>query len=267
MLQRNRQHLSITGILAGAAIFAAALPGCGGEDPNAAAPETPPMQTASGGSGGMAPSGDVPGGPAMPMGAPGGPGGSGSSINGMMGAPGNSAGGQQAAAGKPAGTPPPGSRPDPFRPWFSTTPPPPPVLAMIDPIRIASSNTVRKDPPPNVTIQEMPTRRVAGILTGNGVYALLDDGSGVQQVIKPGDLLDDGYRVAQINSTSVTLRKKVGPQTFTQVVPLTDAGSTPQFGGPGGGMPMGPGGGQFGPPGGGRRGLPGLGAPGTPADI
>jgi hypothetical protein len=123
-----------------------------------------------------------------------------------------------------ASGPPPPHRADPFQPWWDNKPKPPKVLELISPIRVAITNTSAPILQPNIEIQEVPNRRVAGILSGNGVYALIEGPDG-QAVVKPGDTLDE-YRVASIDADSVTLRRKVGNQTFTQVVPLTDAGST-----------------------------------------
>lgn len=129
------------------------------------------------------------------------------------------------------------------------------------PVRVAITDSAAKENQPGIEIKEVPNRRVAGILSGNGVYALIDGPEG-QTVVKPGDMIDD-YRVAAINPDSVVLKKevKVGSlkQTFTQVVPLTDVGTSmggqtrgPVYGGPGGpGAPRGMfpglgGGGKFG---------------------
>jgi hypothetical protein len=153
-------------------------------------------------------------------------------------------GGQGAApvvASKPASTTlPPNPRKDPFKPWWSTTPPPPNPLTIVAPPRIAIYNTAAETKPPGIEIQEVPNRRVAGILTGTGVYALIDDNNGTGKVVKPGDDLD-GYRVAAINADSVVLKRTVDNRTYTQVVPLTDVGSSTTFAGPAAGAPGGPG--------------------------
>jgi hypothetical protein len=233
MLHAKAQQSKIWMGLA-ATITTVALIGCGGGEPDPA----PSVQSGSagtvvqpGGGGGMP-------GPAMPGAA-------------------TQPQGQQTAAAPPGKeNPAPGYRKDPFRPWFSTTPPPPNVLTLTEPVRIAMTGTTAPEVQPGVEIQEVPSRRVAGILNGNGVYALLDGGPAGPEVVKPGQLLDDGYRVVMINSNSVTLQKKVNTQTYTQVVPLSDAGGAstmaappsgfragrgPGFGGPGmGGPPGGP---------------------------
>ncbi len=115
-------------------------------------------------------------------------------------------------------------------------------------------------PRPGVEIREVPQGRVAGILSGNGVYALIEspDAPQGQAVIRPGDMIGE-YRVASINQDSVTLKRtvRVGDrtETYTQVVPLTDIGAMQQQ--LSGSMPGGPGGpGSFSP--GGGPGLPGV---------
>ncbi len=72
-------------------------------------------------------------------------------------------------------------------------------------------------------MEEVPNRRVAGIGTGEGVYALIEGPEG-QTVVRPGDTLGD-YRVEAIKARSVVLKRKVGNVTYTQEVPLTDVGS------------------------------------------
>jgi len=233
------------------------LAGCGGGD-------TPAADGKGQLAGGQTAPGGSTGGSGSPGGSGGAPGGSGGSPGGQLG--GGVGGAPAAVASAPPKntTPPPGARPDPFKPWWDSTPPPPPVLSLITPFRIATTDTVDPKVEPGIEIQEVPSRRVAGILTGNGVYALLD-GNGKQEIVRPGDVLDDGYRVTMINFNSVTLKKTVNNQTFTQVVPLTDAGSTPSAGGgsfggptaPGGGAGKGAGGPAFGGPrqtGGGKSG-------------
>jgi len=201
------------------------LVGCGGGD-------TPADNSSNGGKPSIASGGNSTGGSTPTKQA--GPGGG-------AGFPG--AGGAQTASAPKNVTPPPGARLDPFKPYWNTVPPPPPVLSFVTPVRIADDHTTAPKEEPGIEIREVPTRRIAGILNGNGVYALIDD-AGKQDVIRPGQKLDDGYEVVLIGHDSVTLKKKVGSQTFTQIVPLTDAGSVPNAGAPSGGS-MG-GGGKFG---------------------
>lgn len=228
MLKKRR----FLGLLAGAALLGMVMAGCGGgEDTGttstASGPRTggreeedDPAQTSPGGGGAGQMS------TAMPP--------------GMMGGGG---GGAQPAAPAQGAAPKETARPsarraDPFAPWWDSTPPPPPVLAQIPMIRIA---TFKVEPPPEVPVEiiETPTRRVAGILSGQGVYALVEGPEG-QTVVKPGDMLGD-YRVESINATSISLKRKVGNRTYRQTVPLTDIGSSnvPRFGG---GAPFPPGG-------------------------
>lgn len=158
------------------------------------------------------------------------------------------------AATPPAGNPP-AHRMDPFKPWWPTDPIPPPVLSVIAPARFANIGTAAIASTPEIHIRETPNMRVAGILSGNGVYALID-GPGVQQVVKPGDLVGE-YRVESINPDSVTLKRKEkladATRTYTQVIPLTDIGSNmgaimsaPGQGGFGPGAPGRGGGGRLG---------------------
>lgn len=200
--------------------------------------------------------GMMPGGGGMPPMA-GGMGGMGSF--GPMGAAGPTGGTQAAsqAAGPQVTTRPPGARPDPFRPWWSTTPPPPPAITLVEPYRIATRESMVRPPEEKIEVQEVPNRRVAGIATGLGVYALIEGPEG-QSVVRPGDMLGE-YRVEAIRARSVILKRKVGNVTYTQEVPLTDVGSqlrTPfvggMRGGPGGaGMMFRGGAGGFAPPAGG----------------
>jgi hypothetical protein len=127
----------------------------------------------------------------------------------------------------------------------------------VEPYRIATRETGVKPPEEKVEVQEVPNRRVAGIATGSGVYALVEGPEG-QTVVKAGDTLGD-YRVESIRSRSIVLTRKVGNVSYTQEVPLTDVGSQRvaaggPAGGPGGagmmfrggGAPQGGGGGGVG---------------------
>jgi hypothetical protein len=150
---------------------------------------------------------------------------------------GGAGGGQQPAAGPKVTTKPPNARPDPFAPWWSTVPPPPPAITLVEPYRIATRETGIKPPEEKVEVQEVPNRRVAGIATGAGVYALVEGPEG-QTVVKAGDMLGE-YRVESIKARSIVLTRKVGNVSYTQEVPLTDVGSqrsavTGRAGGPGG---------------------------------
>lgn len=181
------------------------------------------------------------------------------SMMAMVGGPGGGGGAAAPAAPAAVGgmplvtTPPPGARRDPFAPWWDNTPPPPPAISLVPALRLASRNPDARPVEAKVEVQEVPNRRVAGIVTGVGVYALVEGPEGTT-VVRPGDMLGE-YRVENITPTSVVLKRTVGNQIYTQVVPLTDVGSVTQSynaGGTGGipGMPsMG-----SGPGGRGRRG-------------
>jgi hypothetical protein len=134
-------------------------------------------------------------------------------------------GGTQEATGQPPNvtSKPPGVRPDPFAPWWSTTPPPPPAITLVEPYRVATRESVVRPPEEKVEVEEVPNRRVAGIATGQGVYALVEGPEG-QNVVRPGDMVGE-YRVEAIRSRSVILKRTVGNVTYTQEVPLTDVGS------------------------------------------
>lgn len=165
-----------------------------------------------------------------------------------------SAGGMRAAPGQPGAAPAPVYKPpynprrDPFALIWKIPPPPPYVFNEVQPVRIASAN-VTAPPPPNTEIREVPSRRVSGIMSGDGVFAILEGAEGDPEIVKPGSETRDGYKVISISADTVTLRKKEGNVTRTQIVPLSDIppgqqaqiGGAGRFGGPGGG-PGGPGG-------------------------
>jgi hypothetical protein len=162
---------------------------------------------------------------------------------------------------------------DPFNVTWRAVPPPPDPLASgdVQPIRVAS---VGYTPPPEqeVTVREVPDRRVSGIMSGDGVFAIIEQ-NGESEVVKPGGTTKDGYRVVAINGDSVKLEKKVGNLNYTQTVQLSDVqtGGSNQFAGRYGGAGMaGFGGPGVGQPGFGRGGLgrPGAGggAGGSKAD-
>ncbi len=226
-------------------------------------------------------------GPGQAMGRRPGPGMGQGRAPGQMGMPGQRRGPgngmQRGAATAPATAlvPPPPPRVhrmgvDPFRvPW--TVPAPPPyVFEDILPVRLASDEV---EPPvkEKVTVREEPALRVSGIMTGDGVFAILEEGGGKVDIVKPGSSVDiavsggsRSYRVASIKDDTVTLESVDGNVTFQQIVPLSDAPigtNAGSFGGGIGGPPMGGaagrpnsggvygpgGGGVYGPGGGGGR--------------
>lgn len=164
---------------------------------------------------------------------------------------------------------------DPFNITWKKIPPPPDPFIFVQPLQVAE--TTEPTPPEHpVVVQEVPDRRVSGILSGQGVYAILEQ-DGQSKIVKPGDVTADGYTVVSITSNGVLLRKKQGDLILEQNVPLTDQATSQQngygggggrFGGPGGYGAPGPGGmggpGGYGAPGGygGAPGPGGYGAPG-----
>jgi hypothetical protein len=137
------------------------------------------------------------------------------------------------------------------------------VFDDILPVRLAGPDI---EPPVRqpVTVREEPALRVSGIMTGDGVFAILEQ-AGKVDIVKPGSSLDIGvsggsrtYRVSSIKDDTVTLESVEGNITYQQVVPLSDAPIGTTSGSFGGGM-SGPGRGGFGP---GSGGVPGGGRPG-----
>lgn len=139
---------------------------------------------------------------------------------------------------------------DPFFVTWKVKPPPPYVFDQVEPIRLASRD-IEAPPPPNTEVREVPGRRVSGIMSGEGVFAILE-GAGDVEIVKPGSETKDGYRVVSINADSVKLQKKEGNVLRTQVVMLSDIPPGAQTASyqPGGG---------FGEPG--MPGRPGFGGP------
>jgi len=235
----------------------------------------PGTADAKGAPAGKAPGGKDPGGKmAGQKGAPGGP---------VKGSPMTMTPGQASPLGAPAakgapgapGTPPVVKLPpskkgfDPFKIVWHKLPPPPYIFDnIVGPLRVASVD-VEIPPAGKLEIHEVPDRRVSGIMSGDGVFAILETaGSGDTEIVKPGMPTKDGYRVVSITADSVRLERTDGNVTRIQDVPLTDQSFAPASGGlfgggagnPGGGVP-----GSTGFPGGGRpgsTGFPGGGRPG-----
>ncbi len=214
-------------IIAGASIglFALFLTGCGGNnsDESSAPPVIPPKspKTAAAASGDTDTASTPAGGAVTP--APGGvfsntPGGA---------APKGAAGAPTVAANLPYKP-----RRDPTYVDWKIPPPPPNIFGEVEPLRVATYNIVTP-PPINTEVREVPTRRVSGIMSGDGVFAILESGSGNPEIVKPGVETSDGYKVVSINSDSVKLQKKEGNLIRTQVVPLSDISTNPSTGGGG----------------------------------
>jgi hypothetical protein len=161
-----------------------------------------------------------------------------------------------------------GRRKDPFYVDWTLPVPPPYVFNEVEPIRLAGDYVETPHAKP-FEVREQPEMRVSGIMTGDGVFAILESAGAEPSVVKPGSTVDVNvggqtkrtYKVVSITKDKVKLRSQVGNVIYTQEVPLSDvAVGTPARGfGPGGA----PGG--FGPRGpGGPGGTPGMGPGGIP---
>lgn len=163
-----------------------------------------------------------------------------------------------------------GRRKDPFLIDWKLPVPPPYVFDEVEPIRLASVavETPRTEP---YEVREQPEMRVSGIMTGDGVFAILESGGDKVDLVKPGSSVDisvsgqtkRAYKVVSITKDKVKLRSQVGNVIYTQEVPLSDVavGTASRSGGLGGpagmSMPGGPGGGAAFGPGGVGPGAPG----------
>ena len=159
----------------------------------------------------------------------------------------------QPAAARPPFTP----RRDPFAPL------PEEVEAMqadaFDPARYFVLASPPK--PPKVELPEpfepQPRRRVAGIIIGATVSAILEQEGELPRIVYPGDMVGE-FRVAAITETGLILRRSKGNPREVRV-PYEPPGNVGGGGGGGAGF-GGPRGGPGAPPG--APGAGGLGAPG-----
>ena len=105
-------------------------------------------------------------------------------------------------------------------------------------------------------IEPQPYRRLAGVIVGESVLALIDMGDGQLQLIRPGQVIS-GWRVESIDGDKAILTRSGNVLPHQVVVRL----ESPPFGGgnPGGGGGGAGGGGNPGTGGGGGKILPGLG--------
>lgn len=147
---------------------------------------------------------------------------------------------------------------DPFLITWKRKPLPPDVFAEVQPLQVADT-TVQAPPEKPVVVEQVPNRRVAGIMRGNGVYAILEQ-NGQSEIVKPGSLTSDNYRVLAITDDSVKLEKREGNLILVENVKLSDLQTAAQAMGTGtypgyGGYPGAPGG----------MGRPGLPRPGAPS--
>ncbi len=245
MNDKLKKHAMIGASIGLLAVF---LTGCGGKSDDTAA--TPPATAANTPDSGTVPAGGAATSPLgtaapatsgmQPAGQPGGV---------FSNTPGVTAPGKTVAANLPYKV-----RRDPtFIDWH-VPPPPPNIFTEVQPLRIATYNVVTP-PEPNTEVREIPTRRVSGIMSGDGVFAILESGTGDPEIVKPGAETSDGYKVVSINADSVKLQKKEGNLVRTQVVLLSDISTNPSAGGGMGrmgGAMGGAGGGSMGGAGGGK---------------
>jgi translation initiation factor IF-2 len=160
----------------------------------------------------------------------------------------------QPSAARPPFTP----RRDPFAPL------PEEVEAMqadaFDPARYFVLASPPK--PPKVELPEpfepQPRRRVAGIIIGATVSAILEQEGELPRIVYPGDMVGE-FRVAAITETGLILRRSKGNPREVRV-PYEPPGNVGGGGGGGGAGFGGPRGGPGAPPG--APGAGGLGAPG-----
>jgi hypothetical protein len=135
----------------------------------------------------------------------------------------NRANGAEGASLKPVNTmAAPGYRADPMRPWWDVSSRKPSVLDFLAPVRIAVHGTAAGRTAPEYSVQVAPTRRLAGVLTGAGVYALVVGPYGRADVVRPGQVLDDGYRVDSIGRDTVVISKASQSGVAFQSLRLTD---------------------------------------------
>jgi len=200
-----------------------------------------------------------PGGPAPSTGfggpAPGKPGRPGGAPPPGVGKPGGVFGNPK--AGAPAGPPKPTVKAipnkkghDPFFVDWTKPPPPPYVFEAIEPIRLAPPETAPIEVKP-YEVREEAVARVSGIMSGDGIYAIIELPVGDPVIVKPGSTIElpiEGgqtkrtYRVVSIKGETVVLQAHEGLATFTQEIPLSDVPLGSQGGGPRGGFPGGKGG-------------------------
>ncbi len=215
MKYTNRVRIQKISALALASLVIAGLAGCGGNSDNSSS-----SSSSTSSSNAMGPGSSMAMGPSM--------------------AGFGAGGGTSASAGASAGTP---SKvtpenlhytQDPFYVSWKRKPLPPDPFEEVQPLQVASTNAAAPPAKP-ITVRQVPDRRVAGILSGQGVYAILEQ-NGTSEIVKPGGVTSDGYTVVDISPTGVKLRKREGNIILTQNVPLTDQQTSTQAAGfaPGG---------------------------------
>jgi hypothetical protein len=122
---------------------------------------------------------------------------------------------------------------------------------------------VEKDPLAGVITEPQPYRRLSGIIVGDSVYAILDEGDGTPEIIRPGMRIPNSeWTVVSIDEEKAVLRRS-GNKLPKQIIVRLESppGGVPSMGGgQPGGQPGGPPGGF---PGGMPGGPPGRGKPGS----
>lgn len=123
-----------------------------------------------------------------------------------------------------------------------------------------AAGTPKPPPPPVVEVYEpQPYRRIAGIIEGATVSAILEQEGELPQIVKPGDMVGE-FRVASIDMAGITLKRSKGNPRMVRVPYEPPAG-----GASGGGLGGGGGGDRRGGfEGGGMPGAAGMGGGATP---
>lgn len=163
----------------------------------------------------------------------------------MGGTPFAGAGAQQVAqAPTKEGRPPSKYRIDPFKPlpWEADVSKPP-ILSVVPSVRLQPMPTYQpKEEEQEDVLPPQPYRRVAGIMWGQSVAAIIETQGDLPRVVKPGDSLD-GMRVARIEPNQVVLSttgkkpREIAVKLGAPITPIQR--SVPGIGGVPGGMPGG----------------------------
>jgi len=130
------------------------------------------------------------------------------------------------------------------------------LVATYGPFDPVFTPPVEQDKTPPV-IEDQPYRRLAGVVVGDSVLAIIDMGNGSTELIRPGQQIPNSeWKVVSIDQDKAVLRRggSALPHEVTvrlESPPLGVGGGNGQFGGGQGGPPSGFGGppGGFGRPG------------------
>ena len=119
---------------------------------------------------------------------------------------------------------------------------------------------------PAEIVEPQPYRRLAGVIVGESVLALIDMGDGRLEIIRPGQRIPNSeWTVVSIDEDKAVLRRSGNKLPRQIIVRLESPPFNPNQGGGGGGGQPGPAGGTGPQPGGGRPGPKGAG--GGPAGV